>query len=434
MPAASGRALSRATAFKFCLSVLLCSVSIVVSQAQTSVDGAIRGTILDRTNALLPATTIVVSSPSTSFLRKATPAPDGSFFVSRIPPGDYTVVAELPGFASETISQVIVELGRITTLSINLGFRASASTISVTPQDGLLDTPSPSSVVTQAELQQLPLEDRRWQSLALLTPTANPDQQDDTLLSFRGLAFIQNSTSIDGAGNDQSFNAVPRGASSEPTEEDAAEQQHEPGDVGLNAGARRHSGTSYTFSQQAVHEFRISSQNESALYGHGSGGIITTITRGGSNDLHAAAFYDARSSALAAANPFSIATRYNNGTPTSTLVKPHDLRQQFGGSIGGAALPDRLFYFYAYDQQRRAFPAISSPADPAFYALTTTQRALLANRGVSASKTASALNYLDSLTGTVARATNQTIHFGKLDWHTAGNHQLSAQYNRARSS
>jgi hypothetical protein len=115
-------------------------------------------------------------------------------------------------------------------------------------------------------------------------------------------------------------------------------------------------------------------------------------------------------------------------------VKPHDLRHQFGGSVGGAAIRDKLFYFYAYDQQMRNFPAISTPNDPNFYALTPTQRGLLANRGVTSAKVNAALNYLNSLTGTIARRQDQTVNFGKVDWQATEHHRMSVQYDRARSS
>src|SRR5260370_1783728 len=95
---------------------------------------------------------------------------------------------------------------------------------------------------------------------------------------------------------------------------------------------------------------------------------------------------------------------------------------------------NKLFYFYAYDQQARNFPAISSPADPNFYALTPTQRALLGNRGVTPAKVNAALNYLDSLTGTIARRQGQTVNFGKVDWQATEHHRVSVQYDRARSS
>ncbi len=365
---------------------------------------------------------------------------DGSFLFVRVPPGEYSVAAAVPGFAVCTVNHVLVELGSVNEVGIRLGVAGVATSISVDAEDEAsppsLDTPSPatSTVITQSELQELPLADRRWQNSALLGAMVASGDSGDDLLSFRGLAVTQNSTSVDGMSNDQSFNAVPRGTSSEVRDEGSDEQQRELNGVGLNAGARRRSGASYIFSQEAVREFRISSQNETALYGHGSGGIVTTITRGGTNDLHGAVFYNVRDAAWAATNPFSVATRYNKGSPVSSLTKPHDLRQQFGGSIGGAVVRDRFFYFYAYDQLRRSFPAISSPADQAFYSLTGTQRALLANRGVSAAKIDAALGYLDSLTGTVDRRNDQTIHFFKLDWQANERHRLSVQYDRARSS
>ncbi|WP_433984317.1 TonB-dependent receptor [Tunturiibacter empetritectus] len=262
----------------------------------------------------------------------------------------------------------------------------------------------------------------------------------DGLLSFRGVASTQNSSRVDGGDDDQSFGAVPRGTGGESGAEieDAAEtgssKRVSAGNVDGGGGYGRHAGAAYTFSQEAVKEFRVSGQNYSALYGHAAGGIITTVSKSGANALHGTGFYMVRSSAFGATNPFSIATTYVGGVSTSTAVKPSDLRQQFGGSVGGAAVRDKLFYFYTYDQQLRSFPAVSTPDDPNFYLLTPTQRALLGNRGVRPAKVDAALTYLDSLTGTVPRRHDQTINFGKVDWQAATRHRLSVQYDRARSS
>jgi hypothetical protein len=159
-----------------------------------------------------------------------------------------------------------------------------------------------------------------------------------------------------------------------------------------------------------------------------------------------------------------------NGVVTSGVVKPQDVRQQFGGNVGGPvrwiAKGDRglarmnadqgqgqgrgegqeqgqrqrqqqearLFYFYAFDEQRRNFPAVSSPGYAGFYQLTAMQTALLANRGVTPAQTMTALNYLDSLTGTVARQADQTVNFGRLDWQGGGGSRVVLEYNRARWS
>jgi hypothetical protein len=203
------------------------------------------------------------------------------------------------------------------------------------------------STVTEGEIDLLPV----WQTFALLTPTVNADPEGDGLLSFRGAASTQNSSRIDGGDGDQSFGSVPRGTGGDGGAEleDAAETGSS-GRVSVSAangggGFGRHAGMAYTFSQEAVREFRVSGQNYSALYGHAAGGIVTTVSKSGTNHLHGTRFYLLRASALGATNPFSIASSYVDGVVTSGLVKPHDVRQQFGGSVGGAAGRDKLFIF-----------------------------------------------------------------------------------------
>ena len=158
--------------------------------------------------------------------------------------------------------------------------------------------------------------------------------------------------------------------------------------------------------------------------------------------MHGMGFYTARGSSWAAANPFSVETTYADGVIASAVVVPRDVRQQFGGSLGGPVPGSHtshgsgpntgLFYFYAFDRQLRDFPAVSSPDYAGFYALSATQTALLANRGVTPSKTMAALNYLNSLTGLVDRKADQTVNFGRLDWQRHGGSRVLLEYNRAR--
>jgi hypothetical protein len=254
------------------------------------------------------------------------------------------------------------------------------------------------------------------------------------LLTVRGLASTQNSSQIDGVSHDQSFGAVPvgTGASAGRDEEDDQGAALPAGGASGSGGRGRRAGAAYTFSQGAVREFRLSENSYSALYGRAAGGVMTVVSRSGTNVLHGAAFLTVRESAWAAANPFSIATSYANGVITSGVVKPQDRQEQFGGSVGGPLQRGRLFYFAAYDEQRRGFPAVSSPADAAFYALTATQMGLLGTRGVPRAKTVAALNYLSSLTGPVPRRHDQTVMFGKVDWRVGEGSRVSVQYNRAR--
>lgn len=399
---------------------------------QTSTDGAISGFVVDPGGAALAGAQVWVRSVATGFEDNAAPGRDGGFLVARLPAGTYQVTVECPRFERLVMTGVTVELGSVTRLEarMKLGSVTDSVTVTAAPESSAAGV---ASTITAAEIDMLPVDGRRWQTFALLTPTANADPEVDGLLSFRGLPVTQNSVRIDGADADQSFGSVPLGVGSESDPEEERDSGGA-GRAGFGSGYGRHAGAAYTFSQEAVREFRVSGQNYSALYGHAAGGVVTTISKSGTNAVHGSGFYLVRDSALNAANPFSVATRYANGVVTSSTIKPRDLRQQFGGSVGGPAIRDRLFYFYAFDEQRRGFPAVSSPLDPNFYSLTATQKALLGNRGVGAAKTNAALNYLDSLTGTTARRWDQTIHFGKLDWKATENQRVSVQYDRARSS
>jgi Carboxypeptidase regulatory-like domain/TonB dependent receptor len=447
-----GRAESRVAVRKIVRACLLwcCAAATVATCArgQTSVDGAIAGFVVDAIGAALVGAAVQVQNLADGTISHATTVSQGEFLVAHLTPGRYRVVVNYALFAQFAVQPVIVEVGGVT--SVEARMRVGSVGTSVTVRAGpdlpasigidYLSSAAIASVVTPDEIERLPVNGRRWQTFALLMPGVNVDPEGDGLLSFRGVASTQNSIRIDGGDDDQSFGSVPRGTGIESgaEAEDAAEagvpNRINVGSASGGGGYGRHAGMAYTFSQEAVREFRVSGQNYSALYGHAAGGIITTVSKSGTNDLHGTGFYLFRTSALAATNPFSFSTNYNDGVVTTATVKPHDLRQQFGGSIGGAAVRDKLFYFYAYDQQARNFPAISTPDDPSFYVLTPTQRTLLGNRGVTPAKTNAALNYLESLTGTIPRRQDQTINFGKLDWQAAARHRLSVQYDRARSS
>ncbi len=355
-------------------SLLWCSAlaSIHLSaHAQTAVNGAISGFVLDTSGAALAGATIEVHNNADGSVRRTTTQTKGEFLVPNLPAGDYTVAVDYALFARLILPPVVVEVGATTSVEARLHLATVSTTVNVSAEPAVAisageTSSATTSVITFNEINLLPTNAQRWQSFALLTPTANPDSQSgdsEALLSFRGLASTQNSTSIDGANDDQSFASVPRGAGIESGAdlEDAAETGSSThlaiGSAAGGGGYGRHSGMAYTFTKEAVREFRVSSQNYSALYGHAAGGIITTVSKSGTNDLHGTAFYLVRSSAFGATNPFSIATSYNNGVVTTGTVKPNDLRQQFGGSAGGPILRDKLFFFYAYDQQARTFPA-----------------------------------------------------------------------------
>jgi hypothetical protein len=424
-----------------------------VARAQTATDGAIGGRVLSSAGLPEVGAVVLAQALDTGLTLRTRSGAKGEFFIARLPVGQYRVTVEAAGEALTLPEPVEVGLGEVT--EIQARTRAPAAGISNSP----LTSGGSNASLTQADLTALPVEGGWWRALALTVPGANEAANSDDGagdVSFRGSAVTQNSSRTDGASGDESFAGTRLGAGVAEDGEAATDivADHAAG-VGsgpnsVSDGGQR-AGSAYVFSQAAVREFRVQGQGDaasygSALYGHGVGGVVTTVSRSGSSILHGMAFYTVRDSAWAAMNPFAINSTYASGVVTNSLVKPLDVRQQFGGRIGGPLLKhtadgddarrkaSRLFYFYAFDQQRRNFPAISAPGYAGFYSLTATQTALLANRGVTAAKTMAALNYLDSLTGTVPRQANQTVNFGRIDWHRSSGSRLIVEYDRARWS
>jgi hypothetical protein len=410
------------------------------AHAQSATDGAIAGQVTTSSGHALDGAIVVARGVDTGLQMAIRTNANGEFMLVRLPVGAYALAVEYAGVWLEDATPVIVRLGEVTGVMERM-------------RQPLLGTPvngGDLSVRPAAELNDLPVDGGQWRSLSLASSGANGAAGSDGSageVSYRGVATAQNVNKIDGASGDQSFSGGATGSGvDEEIDTGADGEPHRDDGMAPGQSGGKRAGASYTFAQAAVREFQLHGQGDaasygSALYGHGVGGVVTSVSKRGEQTLHGMGFYTIRDSAWAATNPFSIATSYANGVVTSGLVKPEDLRQQYGGSVGGPlpssavrALPGRLFYFYAFDQQRRNFPAISSPEDAAFYQLTATQTALLGNRGVAGTKINAALNYLDSLTGTVARESDQTINFARLDWQVGGAERVVAEFNRARWS
>ena len=425
--------------------------------AQSGTDGAIGGQVLSAAGSPVEGALVVARDLETGLAMRTRSGSKGEFLLVRLPVGEYELSVEEAGVELTLPEPVEVGLGEVTEVVARMR----------PPVSGQPNSPSGASSggtdLVEADLAALPVNGGQWRSLALTVAGANgaaSGDENSADLSFRGVALTQNSSRTDGASGDQGFSGAAAGAGVE--EEVAAGSDavyDRASGVGSGAGSvadgGQRAGSSYVFSQAAVREFRVQGQGDataygSALYGHGVGGVVTTVSRSGGTRLHGMAFYTLRNSAWAAANPFSIASSYADGVVTSGVVKPQDQRQQFGGSIGGPVpgftsstndgswtrsntdQRQQLFYFYAFDAQNRNFPAISAPGYAGFYSLTATQTALLANRGVTPAQTNAALNYLNSLTGTVARRADQTVNFGRVDWQHGSGSRVVLEYNRAR--
>jgi hypothetical protein len=434
---------------------VICGLGVMVggaaaALAQSETDGAIGGRVTSAVGEPVAGARVAARDIDTGFVREARSGSRGEFLIVRLPVGEYDVTVQRAGGGMAASEIVDVGLGQVTEVEARMLQLGGPAASAVTAQGMGNQLPA-------AQVETLPVNGGQWQSLALTVPGANAAAGEDDVggVSFRGLATTENNTRNDGASADDSFSGGRVGAGVAEEMESGADTVYDPA-AGVGSGSRsvsdggRRTGSAYAFSSAGVREFRVRGEADaatygSALYGHGVGGVLTSVSRSGGSALHGMAFYTVRNSAWAAVNPFSLASTYVDGVVTNTLVKPQDLRQQFGGSVGGPVASlrhddrearsnrrQRLFFFYAFDAQRRNFPAISSPGYAGFYTLTAMQTALLGNRGVTPTKTNAALNYLNSLTGTVARSANQTVNFGRVDWQRRSSSRISAEYNRTR--
>jgi outer membrane receptor protein involved in Fe transport len=409
-----------------CIVALLC-VFAVAAFAQSTTFGAIGGTVMDKTKAVIPNAKVTVTNTGTGAVSTTESDSFGSFRVVNLDPGTYTVSVQAPSFAAYKATGVIVEVGRITQLEAALAPGSQAESVEVTSELPTVNTIQQdfSSNINQTAINNLPTNGRRWSNFVLLTPGATPDGGFG-LISFRGISGLLNNNTVDGGDNNQALFSEERGRTR----------------------------ISYTVSQSSIREFQVNTSNYSAEYGRAAGGVVNSVTKSGTNNIHGEAFYYIRDNTLGATNPFTTRTISNgSGGYTTVPFKPEDRRHQFGGSIGGPIIKDKLFFFFTYDGQRRNFPGVGQASNPtSFFAPITVSDPALAGKtcsqtsgstaindgqylfckGVTQAQANTGLGFLAAETGQVPRTGDQNILFPKLDWKINQNHTLTMSYNRLR--
>ncbi|MBB6146895.1 hypothetical protein HNQ77_004876 [Silvibacterium bohemicum] len=430
----------------WCSFLLLISISIP-SLSQSDTGGSIAGLVKDAGGRLFPALITLRNTANGSEIQMLSDH-KGNFRFAEVAPGNYAVRVNAPGFAPWRSNSVAVEVGRVTLMTVKLEMAVThrlVKTETQLPQDD--SSPAVSSNIDQQQVENLPTSNRQWSSLVALASGVAPDSSSDNALSFRGLSPLMNSIALDGAENNLAFHARERGSG----------------------------GNGYATSQMAVSEFQVNSSNFSAEYGRAAGGEINTITKSGANRLHGqAAFYD-RDAAWGSENAFSKILQaepagttttssgqpvlYLNGKPVTYVESPYkapDQRLQWGASAGGPIRHDKLFWFFAYDQHERNFPAVARANEPqVFFAapsgqtlqtlgariassqnpIVSTCRGTVApgdETGLASCAYDTVLHELSGILGSVPRTTHQTILFPKIEWRPNNRIHFIAQYNRMR--
>ena len=295
-------------------SLFLLAVVCVVGAAQAQVvTSNLQGVVTDPTGAVVANAVITATNVETAVHRTATTNGEGFYRFNLLPRGSYEVKAQKSSFATATL-KVNLTVGDTITANLVLKVAGETQQVAVSSMATQVDT-STSQIeqpVSQAQIANLPINDRNFQQLANLIPGAAPSPSYDPTKRLYGGVVSGGATarssgiSVDG-GN---FNDNIVG-----------------GPVGL-------------VPEDAIEEFQVVTNQFSAEYGHSSGPFINVVTKSGTNTLHGSGFLLYRQKDLQA-----------NGFFEKT--KPDFNREQFGGALGGALIRDKTFGFYAIERNRQ---------------------------------------------------------------------------------
>ena len=301
------------------LAVTMFALGGSVASAQSQLgSGSLSGVVTDNSGAVVPDASVTVTNEGTGEVRRTTTGTSGQFTVPVLPTGEHTVRIGKTGFVTAEFKNVTVTVGSATTLRLTLDVGSVETVVDVKAAPPLVDATRTAevSLVTRTEVNDLPINGRRADQFALLVPGVTRDGTFGQL-SYRGFSGVFNNFTVEGNDDNEAYNAEARGRTR----------------VASN------------ISMDAVQEFQVGQSNFLPEFGRTAGGTINTVVRSGTNERHADGFYYFRNQAMNSQDPLASS-------------KPDELRQQFGGSLGGALRRDKAFYFVNYDQQVRNFPLL----------------------------------------------------------------------------
>jgi hypothetical protein len=313
--------------------VLACVLGLTASAAAQGAGGVISGTIKDAQGGALPGVSLTLRNVESGVTRTAVSEADGAYRLPGVPPGRYELAAELQGFATTQIPDITITIGLELQRDLTLGLQSLQETVTVTGEAPVVETTRSevASIVTQQQIESLPIADRQPISLALLLPGTSMDmtsvRRAQANIGAGGSANTMNLYHVDG-GMNMSNNSG---------------QQH------------------LEVPQSAIREFRVNISQSSAEYG-AVGGVVLTATKSGTNRFSGEVFEFFRDTSLNAMSQIEKDRHDRLGEE-----KPDFRRNSHGGALGGPILRDRLHFFAAFERSSTKGTATTNTGQPQFY-------------------------------------------------------------------
>ena len=306
------------------LLLAVCLLFVHLPSAYSQVDeGSITGTVTDSTGAVVPNASVTLLNTDQGLTIETHSGGSGDYSFSPVRIGNYTITVTAPGFSTTTQEKLNVTVGQQLQVNVALKTGAATETVTVTTAPPQLQTEESSvgQTVSERTVNSLPLNGRNFTFLAQLSAGVNVSQADTRgnaasgAFTANGLQSAQNNYLLDGIDNNSN----------------AADF--------LN-------GTNFVILPpvDAIAEFRVQTADFSAELGRSAGAVLNATIKSGSNDFHGTVWEFFRNDKLDAADWFE-----DNGG-----IKKGELRQnQFGASIGGPVVKNKLFFFGDYEGLRR---------------------------------------------------------------------------------
>jgi outer membrane receptor protein involved in Fe transport len=321
--------------------------------------GAIEGTISDASGALLPGVTVVLKNTETGVERTTTSDPEGRYRFAALPPASYSLRAELQNFATEERQDIVLTIGLQLRQDFQLKIQSLAENVTVIAESPMVDVTRSevSGVVTQKQIETLPVNTRQYLNLALLMPGTSQD----------AVRTFYNNVNVGAGGTFYSNGFVADGVTNTWAEQGEPRQN---------------------FPQDSIREFKVNTTQFKAEYGLATGGLVTVVSKSGTNAFHGNAFEYYRDKSLNARNYFE-------------RSKPDFGRNQYGGSLGGPIQRDRMHFFGAIERTKTDEFFTVNTGRPEFYS---------------------------SVEGTFPQPRKVTLGSIRLDYVINQNHSLFARY------
>ena len=286
------------------LVVLFAALFLGMAVTVAAQEAGVYGTVTDATGDALPGVTITVMNAETGFQRTVTSGADGQYQAPSLPVGTYSVMASLQGFQTLTNEGLRLQVAQQVTLNISLELAGVEEAVTVTAAAPLIESRQAdfSTIITEEQVDALPMQGRKWLDLATLSPATSQDAIRGVYYNNvnigAGVTFYSNGFYVDGVSNNWQQQGEPR----------------------------------QDFPQEGIAEFKVQAFNASADFGFAQGGYLNVVTKSGTNNLSGSVFEFFRTKAL-------------NSQTVFQDEKPDFSRHQFGGSLGGPVVEDKAHFY-----------------------------------------------------------------------------------------